>query len=490
MRADRHFGQGEDESGGCIRVQAPAQGGSRDGGDGALELRERAKRAPVFGDRRELGRPACRARDRFQVRNLRALERRRQHRVGTGGTDRIDGIPGGLGRHPPETTRREQDHRVPATLIVFAALEDLLAQPGEINRLVSVQCDAGVFARRFRTAVIGLVEDDVPEAARARDRWLTDGVHGETGDEHRGIECRSAEGALLEHATAQHPLKDRVQTTRGFHTRGNVGRIEVESDPQLLRRQLRDGAKERREPALAGRHERAHEFGRLIGALIDERLPDRLRGWTTRNVHASRSDAQAGSSGEKRDGVSGRELGNQLRLTCKPRSRIVVQRQQANVEERRAARLHDGADKSLRGRTAGEHCAGPQLGREGQRKLVDRSGSGGGTVQLVDEGLDRALASVLPLAERHVVGAADELQEELRAVGRAFITDSGQRGPEPSGQGHLGESARLVGAPGARRADEHDRTDEDGVEYGKTPSADQGPPCSPLFCTSGGKKRS
>ena len=114
----------------------------------------------------------------------------------------------------------------------------------------------------------------------------------------------------------------------------------------------------------------------------------------------------------------------------------------------------------------------------------------GGTVQLVDEGLHRALASILPLAERHVVGAADELQEELRAVGRAFITDSGQRGPEPSGQGHLGESARLVGAPGARRADEHDRTDEDGVEYGKMPSADQGPPCSPLFCTSGGKKRS
>ena len=122
--------------------------------------------------------------------------------------------------------------------------------------------------------------------------------------------------------------------------------------------------------------------------------------------------------------------------------------------------------------------------------LGENHGFLGGTVQLVDEGLDRALASVLPLAERHVVGAADELQEELRAVGRAFITDSGQRGPEPSGQGHLGESARLVGAPGARRADEHDRTDEDGVEYGKTPSADQGPPCSPLFCTSGGKKRS
>ena len=251
VRADRHIGQGEDESGGSRRVQAAAQGRSRDDGDGALELRERAERAPIFGDRRERSRPSRRAGDRLEVGNLSALERRRQHGVGTGGTDRIDAILGGLGRHPPKPARREQHHRVPATLIVFAALEDLLAQPGEISRFVSLQRDASVIAHRFQTAVIGLVEDDVPKAARARDRWPTGGVHGEPGDEHRGIERRSREGALLEHAAVQHPLIDRVQTTRGFHPRGNVGRVEVESDTQLLRRQLRDGAKERCEAALA-----------------------------------------------------------------------------------------------------------------------------------------------------------------------------------------------------------------------------------------------
>ena len=227
-------------------------------------------------------------------------------------------------------------------------------------------------------------------------------------------------------------------------------------------------------PSVALHQQRAHELGRLGRPAADDGFPGRLGGVPTGHAQSAVGDAQPRRRGREGSRITLGHFRDEIGLGRKPRARRVVQGEKPVVQQRRVARSDDGACERLRRRAAAEHGVDPDRGGQRKRHRLGRGGissglavsrlrqgwarTGGGvqrSVRLQVRGIEarqecpeRLLARIGLDANRRVVGTADQVEEELTAIGGRAVVNGGQRRAQAARQRHLAESAGRGPAPG------------------------------------------
>ena len=244
-----------------------------------------------------------------------------------------------------------------------------------------------------------------------------------------------------------------------------------------------DGTKKHGQRPIVDGEERAHELDRLIGTAADQRLPYGGGRRTAGQPETGPCYPQAGSGSQKCRRKPRRQLGDERGPGREPVARVVVQREQAAIEQRGAARLDDVADQSVGSGAPAENGVDPDGGGERQRqgRWLDRAArcrlQGGG------EGPQRRRSRIILRRDRRVVGPPDEFDQELRAVWRRHVSERRERGCEAARERHFGDGAPWARAQRVRRAGERDDADSENVDNRKAPATGHHTPCRALFCT-------
>ncbi len=215
--------------------------------------------------------------------------------------------------------------------------------------------------------------------------------------------------------------------------------------------------------AAVSREQRTHEIGRCFGSLPDKRPPRRHSRRAAWHLCARCRDAESWRGGEERGRAAGRQLREERRFALQPCTRVVVQRQQAAVEQRRIAGSQNPADEGLRRGSAPEDDLDPDPRGEREGKGVGRSGLRRGGLQLGEQRSQRNRPRIVVGTDGRVVSAADELGQEMRAVGGHPVADDRQRCAEAARQRDLRDSGLSAGALGSCGADEDSCANESGV---------------------------
>ena len=432
------------------------------------------------------------------VGELRALEHGHERRVLPGRSNGLERIARRLGRDGRNRAGREHDDLIAAALLGLGTSEDLLGEPREIDRVPRGE-RASVFVNS------GFGEDCAPEAARARHDRPAGNVHAETGGEQDRVQPGPPEGALLDMPPRSERGEDVVQPARSQRPIGDIRRVEVEGEPYLRGRQLRHRAEEVRQPAVALRQQRAHVFDRLGRAAADERLPRRLRGVAARQDQGGVHDPQARRRGRESRRMPLGQIRYQIGPRREPRARGVVEREQPVIQQGGVARSHDRRAERLRCGAATKHDVDPDRRRQRQRergrgdgvsveRAVSRVRRGRpGRCQRVEwaasqlargikarqERPEGGIARIALHANRRVVGTADEVEEELTAIGSRAVVDGRERAAEAARQRHLAERAglgRTLGVQGRDGGDNDAHADaDDGRERKQTADVQHAP---------------
>jgi hypothetical protein len=287
------------------------------------------------------------ARKRRDVGELRAFEYGDKGGVVPGRANRIDRVARGFRRYPSNDARREQDELV-TTLIQPVAFEDLLAQPGEVDRLTGRgyrECAGSVVC--LRAGGRG-GKHHRPEPSRPWHRGPPPVVRPEIGDEKRRVERRAGERTIFDLPGGGQPLEHGEQASRRRNASSCVRRIEIQSHPNLGRGQLGDGSDEIGKPSFPLRDEGADELRRFIQGAANECFPDGFRSLPAREPYGILRDAQARRRRHERTRTLRCQIREQLVLGREPGPGVIVQRQQPVIEQRRVAGSEDFRGEALR----------------------------------------------------------------------------------------------------------------------------------------------
>ncbi|PYR94354.1 MAG: hypothetical protein DMF84_05960 [Acidobacteria bacterium] len=319
------------------------------------------------------------------------------------------------------------------------ALEHLLGDPRQIDRLAIAERFIVLVPPRFWPTRIRIGEHDTPEAARADNDRDVPIVDGKIRDEQGRIERRPPERPLVDLPSGGQPFVHRVHAAGRLDAASAVRRIEVEHATDFRGRELCDGGEKIREYPVALRDQRAHECFGVRRVAADERRPCGFRILAAGNAHGAVRDAEPRGGRHECGGMSRREVRNQARLAGEPRARLVIEREQPAVEERRAARAEDRPSQRTRRRVAVEDGVYPDRRGERQRQCVGRRVGclACRRVETREQRPKGGFTRILLRRDRRSVCSADDLEEELAAVGRDGIVEDRQRGADAAGQRHL-----------------------------------------------------
>jgi hypothetical protein len=319
------------------------------------------------------------------------------------------------------------------------AVEDLFAQPGEVGRRSGYRRPCVVVRHGLEASASSIGEDDVPELASAGRYRAAVGIGGELGGEQGRIERRAPEWPVFDPPVPAEALEDPQQTPRRADAAGGRRRGEAHRMRDLRRAQLRHRPHEIRQAALPGSEERAEELLGPVGRSPDERFPDRRRRWPAGQLDHAVAHAHAGRRRGKGCGRPHRQRLDEGGPTLQPVPRLVVEREQSLVEQRRVARPEDAGGERLLGGVAVEDHVDPQAGRQRQRNGVSRGAAARRSgVQMRQQVRERTLAGGIAATERLEL-SPDGVRQEVCAVGNARNAERVHRGLNTARQRDLVE---------------------------------------------------
>ena len=241
---------------------------------------------------------------------------------------------------------------------------------------------------------------------------------------------------------------------------------------------------------LVRRQQRADELGRSFRRTSDQGLPDGLGPLASGHLDAGARGAQARRDEGEGGGVSRGDLRDEIGPAGDPVARRFVERQQADVEQRRVPRFEDRRREALRADAAVEHRVHPHRYRRaaaaasprraGSPPSRRRSGRGARSAR----GARPRVAVLGPTGEWCSRRLISRTKWPRSGVEWSPIASSAARTPHGSTT-----SDRLSAGRGLRtcRAGEAVSADEQGAEKGEEPSA-QHTPSRKLGNTRGGAR--